>query len=124
MPTYVFECQSCSEQLEVKQSIKEKVPNRKKCPACNQNKLELLLFAPHFFNRLGDDDIKVGHLSARNTESFSDDRKATLKEKHHTGVRQDKKEGKNFWDVTAKQTQEIANMTPEKKQKYIETGEK
>ena len=122
MPTYVFKCEECGYELEVEQSIKKPTPNRKKCPACGKNKLERLLFAPHVYNKPGDDNITLGLLADRNTERLSSDQKQAIDEKH--GRKKEKKEGKNFWETSKKNMQQISEMTPAQKKKYIETGEK
>jgi putative FmdB family regulatory protein len=122
MPTYVFKCEECDYELEVEQSIKKPTPNRKKCPACGKNKLERLLFAPHVYNKPGDDSITLGLLADRNTERLTSDQKEAIDEKH--GRKKQKKEGKNFWDTSKKEIKQISEMTPAQKKKYIETGEK
>ena len=123
MPTYVFKCEECDYELEVEQSIKKPTPNRKKCPACGKNKLERLLFAPHVYNKPGDDSITLGLLADRNSSRFSDDQKEALESK--SGVKKKKKrEGKNFWETSDKNMKKISEMTPAQKKKYIETGEK
>ena len=123
MPTYVFKCEECNHELEVEQSIKKPTPNRKKCPACGKNKLERLLFAPHVYNKPGDDNITLGLLSERNASRFSEDQKRAIDEKN--GVKRKKKETKkSFWETSDKEMKEIAAMSPEKKKKYIDTGEK
>jgi len=123
MPIYVFKCEECDHELEVEQSIKKPTPNRKKCPECGKNKLERLLFAPHVYNKPGDDNITLGLLADRNGSRFSDDQKEELDRK--SGVKKKKKrEGKNFWETSDKNMKKISEMTPAQKKKYIETGEK
>ena len=123
MPTYVFKCEECDYELEIEQSIKKPTPSRKKCPECGENRLERLLFAPHVYNKPGDDNISVGLLSDRNSERFSEDQKKSIDEKN--GVkRKPKEEKKHFWETNANNMKKISGMTPEQKKKYIETGEK
>ena len=122
MPTYVFKCEECDHQLEVEQSIKKPTPNRKKCPACGKNKLERLLFAPHVYNKPGDDSITLGLLADRNTERLSEDQKEAIDAKH--GRKKSKSKSKNFWETSNKNMKKISEMTPAQKKKYIETGEK
>tara|TARA_X000001036_G_scaffold373261_1_gene361075 strand:+ start:46 stop:426 length:381 start_codon:yes stop_codon:yes gene_type:complete len=123
MPTYVFKCEECEYELEVEQSIKKPLPNRKKCPECGQNKLERLLFAPHVYNKPGDDNISVGLLSDRNTERFSEDQKQAIDLKN--GVKRNtKSDKKSFWETSSNNMKKISEMTPQQKKKYIETGEK
>ena len=123
MPTYVFICEECEFELEVEQSIKKPTPNRKKCPNCKKNKLNRILFAPHVYNKPGDDKISVGLLSDRNASRFSEDQKKAIDEKN--GVkRKSKNTKKNFWETSDKNLKDISSMTPVQKKKYIETGEK
>jgi len=122
MPIYVFKCEECDHQLEVEQSIKKPTPNRKKCPECGKNKLERLLFAPHVYNKPGDDNITLGLLADRNTERLTSDQKEAIDEKH--GRKKEKKQGKQFWETSSKNMKKISEMTPAQKKKYIETGEK
>jgi putative FmdB family regulatory protein len=123
MPTYVFRCEECEHELEVEQSIKKPTPNRKKCPECGKNKLERLLFAPHVYNKPGDDSITLGLLSDRNAERLSSDQKEAIDKKN--GVKRKKQPSKkNFWDTSSKDMKKISEMTPSQQKKYIETGEK
>ena len=122
MPTYVFQCEECEYQLEVEQSIKKPTPNRKKCPNCKKNKLSRVLFAPHVYNKPGDDNITLGLLSDRNASRFSEDQKRTIDEKN--GVkRESKKREKHFWEAPDKKMKKIASMSNEQKKRYIEKGE-
>lgn len=43
MPTYQYECSSCSHQFEIMQSMND--DRLKKCPRCSKNKLERLIGA-------------------------------------------------------------------------------
>lgn len=123
MPTYVFKCEECDHELEIEQSIKKDIPNRKKCPECGKNKLSRILFAPHVYNKPGDDKITLGLLSDRNAQRFSEDQKQAIDEKN--GVKKQKKSSeKNFWEKTNKDMKQIASMNKQQKKKYIETGEK
>ena len=122
MPTYVFKCEECDHELEVEQSIKKPTPNKKKCPNCKKDKLIRLLFAPHVYNKPGDDSITLGLLADRNTERLTSDQKEAIDEKH--GRKKEKKNGKQFWETSKKNMKKISEMTPAQKKKYIETGEK
>lgn len=122
MPTYVFKCEECDHELEVEQSIKKDMPNRKKCPECGKNKLSRILFAPHVYNKPGDDSITLGLLSDRNADRLSEDQKRTIDEKN--GVkRENKNTEKHFWQTSDKKMKKIASMSNEQKKKYIEKGE-
>ena len=124
MPTYVFKCKECDHELEVEQSIKKRTPSRKKCPECGENKLSRILFAPHVYNKPADDNITLGLLAARNADRFSDDQKEQIESKYRTKPKKEKRKGKNFWETSDKELKEISAMTPDKKKKYIDTGEK
>ena len=123
MPTYVFKCEECEHELEVEQSISKPTPNRKKCPGCKKNKLSRVLFCPHVYNKPSDDSISVGLLSDRNADRLSDDQKEAIDKKN--GVKRASKNKKNnFWELNAKESKQIASMTPKQKKTYIETGKK
>tara|TARA_R110002074_G_scaffold390889_1_gene575171 strand:+ start:430 stop:798 length:369 start_codon:yes stop_codon:yes gene_type:complete len=122
MPTYVFKCEECDHHLEVEQSIKKPTPNKKRCPNCKKDKLIRLLFAPHVYNKPGDDNITLGLLADRNTERLTSDQKEAIDEKH--GRKKEKKEGSQFWETSKKNMKKISEMTPAQKKKYIETGKK
>ena len=123
MPTYVFKCEDCEHELEIEQSITKPTPNRKKCPNCKKNKLNRILFAPHVYNKPGDDNISVGLLSDRNTERFSEDQKQALDKKN--GITRKKKGSKpNFWETSDTNMKKISEMTQQQKKKYIDTGDK
>jgi putative FmdB family regulatory protein len=123
MPVYVFICEACNHNLEVEQNIKKPTPNRKKCPTCKKNKLKMVLFAPHVYNKPGNDNISVGLLSDRNASSFSENQKRAIDEKH--GIkRKEKDTKKNFWETSDTNLQQISEMTPAQKKKYIDTGKK
>ena len=96
MSTYVFKCSKCDHELEVEQSIKKTTPSRKKCPKCKKNTLSRVLFAPHVYNKPGDDNITLGLLADRNAESLTDEQKMKIDEK--AGVKRKKKKGNNFWE--------------------------
>ena len=134
MPIYVFECENCGDQLEIKKSITDKIPNRRKCPACKKLKLRRVIFAPHVYNKPGDGEISVGLLADRNTERMSSGEKELVNNQHKTGP-SPKSKVKAFWEPQNKSEQEKLEKattvkpgeSPEqfsKRQKnFIETGE-
>ena len=136
MPIYVFECENCGDQLEVKHSIAEKIPNRRKCPSCKELKLRRVIFAPHVYNKPGDGEISVGLLADRNTERMSSEEKELVNNQYKTGPStQAKSKGKNFWEPQNKVEQdsldrattikegESAEQFGKRRKKFIETGE-
>ena len=124
MPIYVFKCEECDYELEVEQSIKKPTPNRKKCPKCRKNKLERILFAPHVYNKPGDDNITLGLLSDRNADRLSKDQKEAIDKKNGVKKTQKKSDKKNFWETSDSNLKKISEMNAQQKKKYIETGEK
>jgi putative FmdB family regulatory protein len=122
MSIYVFKCEECDHHLEVEQSIKKLTPNRKKCPECGENKLERLLFAPHVYNKPGDDSITLGLLADRNAERLTDEQKHKIDKK--SGIEKKETRKKSFWETSDDRLKKISSMTPAQKKKYIETGEK
>ena len=111
----------CEHELEVEQSIKKPMPNRKKCPKCNKNKLSRVLFAPHVYNKPGDDNITVGLLADRNAARLTDEQKNSIDLK--SGRKKNpKSKDKNFWDTSEKNLKQISEMSSSQKKKYIETG--
>lgn len=123
MPTYVFKCEECDHKLEIEQSIKKTIPNRKKCPSCKKDKLIRLLFAPHVYNKPGDDNITLGLLSERNSKRLTDEQKQEIDKK--SGKKQAKNpQQKSFWQTSDKNMKKISEMSPQQKKKYIDTGEK
>ena len=124
MPIYVFKCEECDYELEVEQSIKKPTPNRKKCPKCRKNKLERILFAPHVYNKPGDDNITLGLLSDRNADRLSQDQKEAIDKKNGVKKTQKKSDKKNFWETSDSNLKKISEMNAQQKKKYIETGEK
>ena len=136
MPIYVFECENCGDQLEIKRSITEKIPNKRKCPACKELKLSRVIFAPHVYNKPGDGEISIGLLADRNTERMSSDEKELVNNQYKTGpATQSKPKGKNFWEpknkseqdklekATTIKTGESAEQFGKRQKKFIETGE-
>ena len=92
-------------------------------PKLQKNKLNRILFAPHVYNKPGDDKISLGLLSDRNASRFSDDQKKSIDEKN--GIKRKSKDTKkNFWETSDKNLKKISAMTPAQKKKYIDTGEK
>ena len=122
MPTYVFKCEECDYELEIVQSITKKTPSRKKCPACKKSKLHRVLFAPHVYNKPGDDSITLGLLSDRNAERLTDEQKHNIDEK--AGIKRKEETPKSFWQTSDDNLKKISAMSPAQKKKYIETGEK
>ena len=116
-------CEECEHEIGVEQSITKPTPNRKKCPNCKKNKLNRLLFAPHVYNKPGDDKITLGLLADRNAERLTDEQKHQIDLK--AGKKKAKKPAeKSFWETSDKNIKEISKMTAKQKKKYIDTGEK
>lgn len=84
MPQYTFSCNSCQRTFEITSSIKNYSPNQT-CPHCSSKDVlrDYLADSSTPSIILSDDQIKLGHLAQRNSERFSDDKKAMLKEKNN-----------------------------------------
>ena len=80
------------------------------------------MFAPHVYNKPGDDSITVGLLADRNADRLTDEQKAQIDAK--SGVKRKEKQSKSFWETSDDNLKKISTMTPTQKKKYIETGEK
>lgn len=83
MPTYTYACEQCSTKIEIFAHYSE-YQKTIKCEQCGsecQRSLQDDLTTG--FVKLGDEEIKLGHLAKRNSERFSDDYKAELKRKHY-----------------------------------------
>lgn len=87
MPEYTFVCTECRDIFSVFMPMKKYIP-KQKCPVCKKT----LSVHRHYETDLshittsvkkGDDELKIGHLAARNTERMSSDEKADLTRKHN-----------------------------------------
>ena len=87
---YTFICDNCNFQLESLQEIAN-YKSLKKCPECKKNKLyrDYAADSVNVSVRLGNDEIKVGHLADRNTQRLSNDEKNELTKKHNAYKDQD-----------------------------------
>lgn len=111
MPTYHYKCFECKEEFETFHSIKE--PLKKSCPFCNLEGLRVVLDGPPvIINK----EIKtIGQLAERNAKSLGT---YGLQEKMATDGTLDRiKKQEKRQEMT-----KIANLSPDKATKYIETG--
>jgi putative FmdB family regulatory protein len=113
MPVYEYKCHGCEKEVDISQSIKEKP--KKKCPLCNQLKLERLISTTTCFVR--GDPTTIGQLSERNIKSigkdFIQEKNAKYKETMKINEESTKRNQIN---------QKINKMSSEQKRKYIENG--
>jgi putative FmdB family regulatory protein len=114
MPIYNYECQGCSDQFEVFQSMSEE--KLTKCLVCGKRKLSRIPYAPSVIM-----DAKqpktVGELAHKNTEekvARGELDKSCLDYESRTKARKD----------ALNKTREIRRMTPKQKERYIMEGKK
>lgn len=112
MPTYHYKCSNCPEDFEIFHSIKE--PLWKVCPSCQNETLGVVLdSAPVIMNK---GEIKtIGQLAEANSKKMG---KELLQKKMDQDGMTDKI---NLYEKK-KEMRKLANLTPEQKTKYIETG--
>lgn len=107
MPIYEYKCESCGEESEIFQSIKD--APKKKCGTCGKNKLERLISACIGF--VAREATTLGQLAERNTKKMG----AKIQE-------EDEKSGKTAKRKKKREIDEINKMTMKQKIKYIEEG--
>ena len=112
MPLYHYKCELCPEEFETYHSIKQSL--LKECPSCKNQSLGVVLGEISAIINKG--EIKtVGQLADLNAKAMG---KEQLQRKmEEDGTLQKIKDGEKM-----SQMRKIANLTPEKKIKYIETG--
>lgn len=112
MPVYHYRCSECSDEFETYHSIKE--PLRKNCPSCKKDGLSVVLGSPPDIINVG--EVKtIGQLAEKNAKSLG---RYGLEEKMHQDQIKERIEAKEKMANIRK----LANLSPEKKVKYIETG--
>lgn len=112
MPVYHYKCSNCPEDFETFHSIKE--PLRKVCPSCKNQSLTVVLDGPPDIISKG--EIKtIGQLAEANSKKMG---KELLQKKMDQDGMTDKI---NLYEKK-KEMRKLANLTPEQKTKYIETG--
>jgi putative FmdB family regulatory protein len=135
MPTYLYKCQSCGIELEEYQRVAD--DPLEKCPACKKNKLKRMITAPIL--TLTSEPKTVGMLAEKNARSISSDQRKKMLEEYKTkkiinrfpegsinGTPMKREEGEiPDWmkQSRTKKTNEVAKMSNDKIQKYINTGE-
>lgn len=86
MPEYSYFCKECEESFSVVLSVASYEP-KQPCPRCGYPRAERALeddWASLTGGvKLGDEQIKLGHLAKRNSERMSDDEKAHLTYEHN-----------------------------------------
>lgn len=111
MPTYVYKCDKCEHEFELKQSFSDKP--RVKCPQCKKRALYKVPQLSHFFVKNATSEIKtLGHLADRNTSKMG---KYELEKKREElpAITKKKKD---------KSLAKLAKLTKEQQRNYIETG--
>ena len=118
---YDYECVNCKHQvLDVSQSIHDK-PLRK-CPSCGKHKLErILLSAPH--GTVRGEITTLGQQGEANAKRLGKYHASDLKALAKEQTAKEKSKGAWWGSPDKKEATTLASLTPEKKQKYINTGE-
>lgn len=112
MPIYHYKCSNCPEDFETFHSIKE--PLRKVCPSCEKETLGVVLDGPP--DIMTKSEIKtIGQLAEANAKAMG--KEQLQKRMEEDGTAQKIKDQEKM-----KEARKIANLSPEKKIKYIETG--
>lgn len=116
--TYI--CDNCEHEFCISQGMHDSL--KKKCPQCKKYTLYQDLSGQHSF--VYQDPTTLKHLAERNTKSMG---KTKFEEIEANSTRhQEKEKRKSWYNKDGKDlTKELKGInTPEKKQKYIMTGEK
>lgn len=140
MITYHYKCETkdCDCEFEVEQSIKE--PRFKKCPECQNDSLERVLYSPIAFVKSGiNDDTTLGKLAEHNTakmgkyelqEKREYQKQQKIKAKQAVQYEMAEKYGINPIEYDKMKTpwyrklgtEKIRKMTAAQKESYIHTG--
>tara|TARA_Y100001949_G_scaffold171420_1_gene173869 strand:- start:59 stop:400 length:342 start_codon:yes stop_codon:yes gene_type:complete len=113
MPTYDFECSKCAYYTEIKQRMED--PSVYECPHCEDRTLvKVFINAPSMFFR--GDPHTIGQLADRNTQQMGTYELEDKQNQH--GMNKKKEEIKK-----REAHKRINGMTPERKLKWIQTGE-
>lgn len=92
------------------------------CPKCLKNTLRRIISGGAYcFVKKGTDEIKVGHLANRNRDSFSEDQKEHILTKNSSKAMK-KKPQPWYREHQTKTNSQVAAMTPDEKDHYIEHG--
>ncbi len=87
MPTYSYLCETCQTKFELTILMSDYDGTYPKCPNkdCPKSLVQRDLQSdlPRTFVKLGDDQLKLGHLGKRNTERISKDEQTHLYKKHN-----------------------------------------
>lgn len=125
MPIYVYRCNACQCEYEIKQGMTDKPI--KKCPSCKKNKCERLICEPTIIDLT---PKTIGGLADKNTREmgqYARDAKQEQAEKDKEAAlkQMGKPVKKPFYKQPgAATTREIQKMSPEKRKKYIFEGKK
>jgi len=87
MPEYTFRCSACTHTFSIITTMVE-YNDTQKCPVCKHIKSVHRDYVSDLSTintnvKLGDDDLKLGHLAKRNSERLSNDEKAKITEKNN-----------------------------------------
>jgi len=111
MPIYHYRCENCGNDFEIRLSIKE--DKLKTCESCGEDALDIIIDGPF---ELAVKEVKtLGQLAEKNAKSMGKEQLQKKMEADGSLETIKKKE-------KMKEINKIANLSPEKKRKYIETG--
>jgi len=132
MPIYDYLCNECGHKAEEFQSIHAEP--LEKCPECSSETFHRVIGAPLLICVQGG-TTNIGSLADRNASRFSQEYKDKLLKKHKTrkdrsgkelpaGMSRGESEATPVqWPGETVSTDKVAQMTPEQKKTYVETGE-
>jgi len=111
MPLYHYKCSSCTEDFETVHSIKE--PLWTVCPSCKNKSLTVVYDSvPVIITK----EVKtIGQLAEKNAQSMG--KELTQIKADRDGITE-----RNQQKEKMSEMRKLANLSPEKKVKYIETG--
>ena len=116
MPTYEYKCTNCGHGFEIVQPMNHR--KKRKCPSCEQLKLEKVFGKPMIFVK--GEPQTIGHWADRNTQKMG---RYELGDKEGERKENTKKD-KSILGSGPATRKEIKKMTPSQKKKYIEKGKK
>lgn len=139
MPNYDYDCESCGFGFETYHSSKPE-DFLEDCPACGEKKtLKIVYSLPSLFVK--GEPTTVGLLAYRNTQKMGrlelEDKDREMFERRQAAIKSRKEMSpllpgehrqpeyqRPFWRKGDKIDTSLANLSPEKKEKYVMTGEK
>lgn len=120
MPLYQYLCENCGHLLDdVYQSINDKP--LKRCPECKKHKLERQIFPVH--GSVRGEITTLGQQGEANAKRLGKYYASEKKAIEAEAKKQQEEKSKSWFGTNREDVKKLGNLTPEKKQKYIHTGE-